>query len=62
MSAIFSADIMPGKKAVDAITFLDSDLEDNGITNIEDVEVSFNIFNTDSWDTVVDTDVVTISF
>lgn len=62
VDAVFSCDVMPGKKAVDTVTFLSSELEENEITAIEDVELSFHIFDTESWDGIVDTDVVSISF
>lgn len=61
VDAMFSSDVVAGKRAVDAITFMSSDLEDNGITDIQDVELSFHIFDS-NWNTVVDTDVVSISF
>ena len=59
---IFSSDVSAGKHAVDAITFLSSELEDNDITKIEEVELSFHIFDQDSWDTIRDTDVITLQF
>lgn len=62
VDAMLSCDVMPGKKAMDTVTFLSSDLEENEITTIEDVELSFHIFDTKSWDGIVDTNVVSISF
>lgn len=62
VDAMFSCDVMPGKKAIDTVTFLSSELEENAIAAIEDVELSFHIFDTESWDGIVDTDVVSISF
>ena len=62
VDAIFSADAAIGKRAVDDITFMSSELEENEIISIENVELSFHIFDTDSWDTIVDTDVITITF
>lgn len=62
VDAIFSADVISGKRAVDTITFMDTDLEENDITEIEDVELFFHIFDMDSWDDIVDTDVVKIDF
>lgn len=59
---IFSSDVLPGKHAVDSITFMSEDLEDNGITAIETVELSFTIFDAEEWDTIVDTEAVTITF
>lgn len=62
VDAMFSSDVMSGKHAVDTITFLSSDLEENEITEIENIELSFHIFETTSWDTIVDTNTVTITF
>lgn len=62
MDAIFSCDVATGKRAIDTITFLDSDLEENDITAIENVELSFHIFDANKWETIVDTDVVTMTF
>jgi predicted small lipoprotein YifL len=62
VDAMFSCEVMPGKRAVDSITFMSSDLEENNITGIENVELSFHIFDSASWSTLADTNVVTISF
>lgn len=59
---IFSCDIAAGKKAYDTITFFESDLTDNGITDITELEIKFHIFNSDSWDTITDTQAITIRF
>lgn len=62
VNSIFSCDVVSGKRAVDGITFMSSDLEDNGITAIQDIELSFHVFDSDNWDTIVDTEVVKIAF
>ena len=62
VDAMFSCEVMPSKKAVDTITFLESDLEKNEITNIDNLELYFHIFDAESWDDIVDTDVVKITF
>lgn len=46
---IFSCDIASGKKAVSSIRFMDSQLKENGITNIEDVEFKVYVSNNDDW-------------
>lgn len=58
----FSSDVLAGKRCVDSITFLSSDLEENEIAEIETVELSFHIFNSENWNTIADTDTVTITF
>ncbi len=62
IETLFSCDVMPGKKAVDTITFIESDLEENEITSIENVELSFHVFDMQSWDDIVNTDVIKITF
>lgn len=62
VDAVFSSEVVGGKYCIDPITFLSSDLEENEITEIETIELSFHIFDSSSWDTIVDTDVVTITF
>lgn len=59
---VFSSDVVAGKHAVDTITFLSSDLEENGIETIESIELSFHVFDMSSWDSIVDTEPVTINF
>ena len=59
---IFSCEIMVGKKAFDTMTFMESDLTDNGITDITDLEFKLHIFDAESWDTIKDSDIINISF
>ncbi len=56
-----SEDVAAGKKALTAIQFFSSDLEDNGITEVTDLEFYFHIYNADNWDTIFDSDVINIS-
>ena len=55
---IFSCTVSAGKIANDDMSFLN--LEDDGIDKIKTVELSFNVFDDDSLDTIVDTKVVKI--
>ena len=54
-----SEDVIAGKTA---LTFFDTSLEENGISDVESVETSFHVFDMESWDTIVDTDPITINF
>lgn len=54
----FSSDIVSGKIANDNLTFYD--LDDNGIEKIGTIELSFHVFDSDTWDTIVDTAPVTV--
>jgi hypothetical protein len=58
---IFSSEVVAGKKANDSITFMSQDLEENDITEIETIDLSLHIFDTDSWDTIMDTDFISIT-
>lgn len=60
--ALFSPDVPVGKRAVSNIAFFASDLEKNGITDIETVELSFHIFDLGTFETILDTDAITLTF
>ena len=62
IDTIMSQDVVAGKKAITAITFLSSSLEDNAITDITSVETSFLIFGTEDWSDEIDTEPITINF
>ena len=59
---LFSCEVPAGKKAFDAITFLQSDLADNGITDITALELSFHVSDMKTWKTIYETDTVQITF
>lgn len=58
----FSCEVDAGKRAFDTITFFESDLEKNNITDITEIELKFHIFDTKSWKTIKDTQAITIQF
>ncbi|MBQ2057044.1 MAG: hypothetical protein II490_00230 [Oscillospiraceae bacterium] len=62
MSGYLSCTVLDGKCAVDEMTIYKSDLEANGIDSVEDLEISFRIFNSDTWRDIVKTDPVTLKF
>lgn len=57
---LFSCDVKNGKIANDKISFFDSQLEENGITKIENVELHFTIMDTDFMHSF-DTETITIN-
>lgn len=59
---LFYCDVLSGMRAMEAGTFLKSSLEDNGVEEIEEVEMTFHITEADGWDTIADSEPVTISF
>ena len=62
MSGYLSCTVLNGKCAVDEMTIYKSDLEANGIDSVEDLEISFRIFNSDTWRDITKTDPVTLKF
>ena len=61
MTPYFSTTVYDGKKAIDDITIMSSDLEENGIESIDEVELKFHIYDEDSYDTIADSDEITFS-
>ena len=61
MSPFFSTTVYDGKKSIDEITIFSSDLEENGIESIEEVELKFHIYDADSYSTIADSEPITFS-
>ena len=59
---MFSCDVAAGKQAYDSLTFLESNLTENGIESIDNMEISFHIFDAESWDTILDSETINVSF
>ena len=55
---IMSIDVANGKKVNDALTLTASEMEDCGITSITDLAFTLHVFNTDTWEAVIDTPVI----
>lgn len=55
-----SASVTPGKKTNHSLTIMRSDLEAAGITTIANVEFRFHIYNSETWDVILDSDPVRI--
>ena len=58
MNPLFSSTIYNGKKAIDDITVFSSKLKENGITKIENVELKFKIIDSDTYQTIANSDVI----
>ncbi|MCF0128053.1 MAG: hypothetical protein HUJ70_05755 [Pseudobutyrivibrio sp.] len=61
MSPFFSTTVYDGKKSIDEITIFSSDLEQNGIESIEEVELKFHIYDSESYNTIDDSEPITFS-
>lgn len=46
---LFAAEVTPGKKANESIHFMDTDLEENGIVDFTDIELTFRVYDSDDW-------------
>lgn len=55
---IMSIDVASGKKVNDTLTLTSSEMEDCGITSITDLAFTLHVFNTDTWEAVIDTPVI----
>jgi len=56
VSPFFSSTVYDGKMAVSSITILSSDLEDNKIESVDEIEVTFKVFDVASYSTIFETD------
>lgn len=61
MSPLFSTTVYNGKMSIDDITLLSTDLEENGITSIDQVELKFHIYDTKTYETIADSDVISFN-
>lgn len=59
MKPIFQSIVYKDKKAFDDITILSSDLEENGITSVDTVELKFKMFDPDTYTTILETKPIT---
>ncbi len=61
MTPYFSTTVYDKKKSVDDITILSSELEENSIESIEEVELKFHIYDADTYSTITDSDAISFS-
>lgn len=59
MTPFFSSMVYSGKKAVDDITIMSSELKKNSIESVDEVELSFRISNADTYRTITETAPIT---
>lgn len=62
VDATMSEDVIAGRKAMSAVQFLSTDLEENSIEKITDVELKFNIIDMESFDNIFDSDTLSITY
>lgn len=61
VSGIMSQEVQPGKKAYATLTYFNGTLEQNNINHIDSLELSFHIFDSQTWDTIDDSDIIKIN-
>lgn len=61
MTPYFSSVVYSGKKSMDDITILSSELEENEITSIDEITLAFRIYDPDSFLTTTKTEAITFS-
>lgn len=60
MTSVMNRPVLPGKRAVDAVTLYAQDLDEHSIDEIDSVKVSFEIKDAESWKTVDSTDLISV--
>lgn len=60
ISDLFSTSVAAGKKANEIMYISSSQLEAAGISNIGQIEVYFHLYDSDSWDTLFDSEAAVI--
>ncbi len=61
MTPYFSCDVYDGKKAISSITLMSSELEDNGIESLDEIELQFHIYDVNTFSTITDSEPITFS-
>ncbi len=61
LDAYFSSTVYAGKKAYDSITVFSTDLEENDITSVDEVSLTFKFINPDTYSTISESDEITFA-
>lgn len=61
MTSAMSRTILPDKRAVDVVTFYKLDMEEHDIEEIDNVKVSFTIKDTENWETIDSTELISVT-
>ncbi len=64
VNTLFATEVAPNKKDNTSITIFTSDLEDNGITQIDNIEFTLRVYDTNDWmaDPIINDRAFTINF
>ncbi len=61
VTPFFTSTIYAGKMALDDITIMSSDLVENGIKSVDTIELSFHIYDSNTYETIIDTAPITFT-
>ena len=61
VTPFFSCTVNDGRMALSEITIMSSDLEENDIESVEDIELMFRIINPETYQTIIETEVINFS-
>lgn len=61
MTPFFSSEIYANKRAISEITLMSSELEQNGIEKVQDVQVTFNILNAETFSNIATSEPIQFS-
>lgn len=61
VNPVFSSTVYPHKKAVSDITLFETDLEENGIESVDDIELTFRILNPENFSEIIKTEPIAFS-
>ena len=60
LTSVMNRTVLPGKRAVDAVTFYRMDLDEFDIDTIDSVKMSFRIKDSETWETIGSTDMIAV--
>lgn len=61
ISSLLSSTVYDGKKALDNLTLFSSDLEENDIEEIHEIELKFRVYESESFQTLFESEVISFS-
>lgn len=61
ITPLFLRTVYDGKMAIDDIKIMSSDLEDNGIESVDNIELKFRIYDNDSYSTIFESEIIAFS-
>lgn len=60
LTSVMNRTVLPGRRAVDTVTFYRMDLDEYDIDTIDSIKMSFQIKDAESWETIDSTDMIAV--